>query len=184
MQQRWGGIAVAILLTVGWWAFPYVSEWWAEDGPPGQAEDGTPEDDARNYIDWEIRPVVTRGFLEFAGNIKEARRAEWTLCADDWSRFAIYRWPQPSVGYGQTISPVGSLLEPLGAGEFYDAIPRGGVVADGWRVDCDSFHIRARVSSAWPSAFSVGIWGQSRTDSQQWAHLGEVKAAATSPSDP
>ena len=131
---------------------------------------------SRNLIDWTIRPRVEGGTLELAGNIKENRRSDWTLCTDGtWGSFAIYRWPQSIVGYG-TEAVEGIILEPPFSGEYYSGLAADEVVADLWDVDCTSFHLRAKVSSAWPSSFRVGIWAQHQRNPTEWGLLDDEKA--------
>ena len=140
-----------------------------------------PSDQERNYIDWTIRPNVNGVILEFAGSIQERRRQDWTLCTDgSWSSFAIYRWPPPGSSFVQrTESPVGSILEPPASGEYYSGLSADQVVADLWDVDCTSFHIRAQVSSAWPSSFRVGIRAQHQRNAAEWGLMDDERVSTS-----
>ena len=147
------------------------------DGLQGLADtqpDATslPTDRARDYIDWTILPTIDGPWLEFEGRLKQRHRDAWTLCATDFERMAIYKWPHPLFGY-ESIDPIGSVVEPLEPGyEWTSPLPPEDVEATRYAVDCTGFDVRVRISPEWGESFSVGVWGKHR-DSNEWAHLGE-----------
>ncbi len=138
-------------------------------------------DVARHYVDWSIHPKVEGDILEFAGSIQERSLQDWTLCGSGvWSNFVIYSWPPPQASSVQGTEPVvGSIFEPLSPSQYYQDLAEEEVVADLWNVDCASFHIRAKVSSAWPTSFRVGIWAEHQRNSAEWGLMEDEIASVS-----
>ena len=132
--------------------------------PPSERGVGrsqTPSDSDR-YVQFSTHPVVCRGVLSFAGELRNG--ADWR--GGDWTTFLLSHRDQYDMeGNTKVFHIYASILEPLTGGTYYSNLTERDLMADKYSIRGNHFSVEVDYTDSWleyPDSGKIflNVWGK------------------------